>query len=346
MIAPEGYILLESCETYWMERYIELNFQQTVDALKANLEDVKESVIIDHVTEDIPFEAANDFISAIKSEEISLLYENKIFSVSNKIFDMFNDDAMGENLGISGELTIEYHPQDHIDFICLPRWYKNILFYLEPSNWTVDTRGYDFISKNLPKTYNPFIKEINEYFFDIAYQEREIEVIKNGDFNEELVDLEDPTQIAYYDFINNEADNDETKSNKYWPIPDRGYDVHLYGDQEAHQIEYWHLNHQTPFSKLTGASLCLKLEIWLKVKAELDKSSKITKENIKRTISEETISANKIFEYLLENSTQNMTKQIIKKQFGAHLGERAFIRVWNKVTEQYPELKTPGRRSK
>jgi len=346
MIAPEGYILLEACETYWMERYIELNFQRTVDSLKVSLKDVEESVIVEHVTDDIPFEAANEFISAIKSEEISILYEHRIFTISNKIFDMFSDEAMGENIGISGELAVYYHPQDHIDFICLPRWYKNILFYLEPSSWTVDTRGYDFISKNLPKTYNPFIKEIYEYFFDIAFQEKEVDVIKNGDFNEELVDLEDPTQIAYYDFINNDADNNDTNSTKHWPIPDRGYDVLLYSDQEAHQIEYWGLNHQTPFSKLNGASLCLNLETWLKIKAKLDKYSEVTKENIKRTISEESISVDKIFTYLLESGTQNLTKQIIKKKFGTHLGERAFIRVWNKITEQYPELKTPGRRSR
>lgn len=351
MIAPNGFILLQYCEEYWIEKYFELNFQKTLDVHIDVYEQVKDSALIEYVEKEVQTQAAYSFISAIKTCDLTLFYENSTYSVSKDILTMYSDDSIGETLGISGDREIYYHPQDHIDFLCLPRWNDKILFYLEPSTWTVNTKGYNFISKNIPKTYNPFIERMNKYYTEIGFIEGIVARTESGDFDEALVDLEEPTQESYYNFINDEADfgepdidNPETKL--LWPIPSRSYDIHDYADFLEVPIQNWQIRSSSPFSKLFGASLCLKIEEWLNIKNNLELSSEMINEKVKRSISDEKTAVESILQFLSENNLDGITKAKIKQKFGSKLGERAFIRVWTKITEKHPQLQTPGRRPK
>ena len=169
MIAPHGYIPFKICEEAWVQNYFDANFQEQIDKYLLELTGPNEDDLRNSVGAQIYTEATDELFKLLKREKIYLFYEKTLLLVSNEILAMHNASHLEEDLGLDGNGAIYYHPQDHIDFLCLPRWDSHILLYLEPTNWTVDTRGFDFISRNLSRTYNPFESRMQEYYFCLLY---------------------------------------------------------------------------------------------------------------------------------------------------------------------------------
>jgi len=66
----------------------------------------------------------------------------------------------------------------------------------------------------------------------------------------------------------------------------------------------------------------------------------------KGTVAEETASFKNAMAYLSDRDELDTTKADIKAMFCGELGERAFLRVWDRLKVEHPKLAIPGRRKK